>query len=185
MNTELSSPLLKSFHAVASLKSFGQAAEQLGVTQPALSLRIQRLEAELGQRLFIRNNKKVVLTELGEALLHYHNTRKQLDEEFLATHVHQENELVGVIKIGAFSTYSRSQLIPKLDPFLKKHPRVRVDIQSKEIDELLPMLKSGQVDYIYSLDKIDLPTVKQVPTFKEKNVLIESKKTLTSQRYIY
>ena len=69
---------LRAFLAVAKTRSFSQAAEQLHITQPAVSKRVAALEAELKTRLFDRVGKKVSLTETGNALLPraQHNPRR-------------------------------------------------------------------------------------------------------------
>ena len=69
---------LKYFLAVAELSHFGHAAERCCVSQPTLSGQIKKLEAELGVKLFERTNRRVMLTEMGEQIVH--SARKIMNE---------------------------------------------------------------------------------------------------------
>ena len=179
MNKNLSSLLLDSFSTVVQDRSFKTASQRLGISQPALSLRIQKLEAALGQSLLIRNSKNIQLTELGEALLHHQQVRHQLDQEFLSEFIDNQNELTGTLRIGSFTSFTRSLLIPQLSLFKKRHPGTRVNIVSEEIDQLPFLLKKNAVDYIFNSTPLDSPSHEQINVFQEKYVLIQSRDNTT------
>src|SRR5262249_15339373 len=93
---------LAAFCAVVDRKSFSQAAEQLGVTQPAVSLQVRSLERRLGQQLLDRSGRRVEPTEAGRRL--YRNAQRMLavEEQLLAeVDVESEGVLTGTLEIGA------------------------------------------------------------------------------------
>src|SRR5438132_10714976 len=92
---------LAAFCAVVERKSFSHAAEQLGVTQPAVSLQIRSLEKRLGVQLFDRSGRRVEPTEAGSRL--YRNAQRLLamEEQLLADLGSEaEGDLVGRLEIG-------------------------------------------------------------------------------------
>ena len=105
---------LAAFVAVVDKKSFSQAAERLGVTQPAISLQIRSLEDRLGRRLLDRSGRRVEPTEAGLVL--YKRAQRMLQiEEQLEEELAQEEtgELHGTLAIGA-STGPGGRLVPLL-----------------------------------------------------------------------
>jgi DNA-binding transcriptional LysR family regulator len=120
---------LASFCAVVEQQSFSQAAEQLGVTQPAVSLQIRSLEKRLGQRLLDRSGRRVEPTEAGLRL--YRNAQRMLAfEQQLLEEVADAGggELAGTLEIGA-STGPGGSVVPLLlCEFQRAHPSVRVSL---------------------------------------------------------
>src|SRR5499426_3484466 len=92
---------LAAFCAVVERKSFSQAAERLGVTQPAVSLQVRSLEERLGHKLLDRSGRRVEPTEAGLAL--YRNAQRLLaaEEQLLADLDDGDGELTGRLAIGA------------------------------------------------------------------------------------
>src|SRR5215204_5464509 len=100
---------LDAFHAVAETGGFSRAAKRLGVTQPALSQRIQQLETELKRRLFVRSPSGVTVTEAGARLLRYCEVKRALESEVLDDlAVEQQGmatvDLSGTLRVAAFSS---------------------------------------------------------------------------------
>ncbi|MCL4782149.1 MAG: LysR family transcriptional regulator, partial [Bryobacterales bacterium] len=93
--------LLKVFLTIATEKSFSRAAERLGRTQPAVSLALQRLEDELGERLIDRSGKDLLLTDAGRIVLEYSRRfgNLQLDLENALTEL--RDNAAGRLSIGA------------------------------------------------------------------------------------
>jgi DNA-binding transcriptional LysR family regulator len=120
---------LASFCAVVEQQSFSQAAEQLGVTQPAVSLQIRSLEKRLGQRLLDRSGRRVEPTEAGLRL--YRNAQRMLAfEQQLLEEVADAGggEVAGTLEIGA-STGPGGSVVPLLlCEFQRAHPGVRVSL---------------------------------------------------------
>jgi DNA-binding transcriptional LysR family regulator len=118
---------LAAFCAVVDRRSFSQAAERLGVTQPAVSLQVRSLEARLGTQLLDRSGRRVEPTEAGERL--YRRARRilQLEEQLLDDLAGADGEtLTGTLALGA-STGPGAHLVPLLlCEFQLEHPDLRV-----------------------------------------------------------
>ena len=118
---------LAAFCAVVEKRSFSQAAERLGVTQPAVSLQVRALEERLGQRLIDRSGRRVEPTEAG--LRVYRNAQRllQLEQQLIEDVADDEEaELGGSLAIGA-STGPGAHLVPLLlCEFQRRHPHVRI-----------------------------------------------------------
>jgi DNA-binding transcriptional LysR family regulator len=118
---------LAAFCAVVEKRSFSQAAERLGVTQPAVSLQVRALEERLGQRLIDRSGRRVEPTEAG--LRVYRNAQRllQLEQQLIEDVADgEETELGGSLAIGA-STGPGAHLVPLLlCEFQRRHPHVRI-----------------------------------------------------------
>src|SRR5688572_24108957 len=100
---------LDAFLAVAETGGFSKAAKRLGVTQPALSQRIQQLEGELRRRLFVRSPTGVTVTDAGARLLRYCEAKRALESEVLDDLAVDQNvgasaELSGTVRIASFSS---------------------------------------------------------------------------------
>jgi len=172
----LSSAQLDAFYEVSRCKSFSKAATLLHVTQSALSQRIAHLEQELGATLFIRAPSGLCLTLLGEELQHYCKSRSMLEDECVSRIKNaQSGTMVGVIRIGAYSTVLRSIVLPSLSPFLIAHEDVRLEASSKETRDLPQALRSGEVDFIFLDHRLESEKVETVFLGDEEYVLIESK----------
>src|SRR3954464_14979347 len=92
---------LQVFLTVATEKSFSRAAEKLGRTQPAVSLALQRLEAELGERLLDRSAKDVMLTDAGRTVLEYARRFQNLEAELQNSVAELRDHSAGKLVIGA------------------------------------------------------------------------------------
>jgi DNA-binding transcriptional LysR family regulator len=118
---------LAAFCAVVELKSFSQAAERLGVTQPAVSLQIRSLEQRLGRQLLDRSGRRVEPTEAGRRL--YASAQRLLAaEEHLLEDLDADDEgaVTGTLELGA-STGPGGTVVPLLlCDFQEQHPNVRV-----------------------------------------------------------
>src|ERR1700751_5174356 len=118
---------LVAFCAVVERRSFSQAADQLGVTQPAVSLQIRSLEQRVGQRLLDRSGRRVEPTEAGLRLYRGAQRLLSLEQELLAgLDEEAEGELKGRLEIGA-STGPGGRALPViLGDFQQSPPLVRV-----------------------------------------------------------
>src|ERR671935_2168050 len=92
---------LAAFCAVVERKSFSRAAEQLGLSQPAVSLQIAALEKRVGRRLLDRSGRRVEPTEAGTLLYRRAQRMLQLEEQLLDEVAGEEGELTGTLEIGA------------------------------------------------------------------------------------
>lgn len=118
---------LAAFCAVVDRKSFSQAAERLGVTQPAVSLQVRALEERLGRQLLDRSGRRVEPTEAGQRLYRRAQRMLQLEQQLLEeVAVGDDGALTGTLSLGA-STGPGAHLVPLLlCEFQREHPDLRV-----------------------------------------------------------
>jgi DNA-binding transcriptional LysR family regulator len=171
----ISSLHLDAFFAVAQTRNFSKAAEKLHVTQSALSQRILNLESELEATLFIRDRSGVQLTEPGEELLRYCQSRSALEQEFLSTLKSKTGLLGGEVRIGGFSSIMRSVILPALAPLLRENPDIRLNLLTRELRELPDMMKRGEIDFMVLDQKLDKEGLKAIELGFEENVLVQAK----------
>ena len=137
---------LRYFCAVADNGSFSRAAEKCHVSQPSLSQQVQKLESELGGRLFDRLGRSVRLTDLGEAFLPrarsvLHELSSAKDE--LTERLQSE---AGPVVVGAIPTVAPYWLAQRLASFSRKFPKVQLTIAEEITPVLLQRLRAGSVD---------------------------------------
>jgi len=117
---------LHAFCEVVERKSFSQAAERLGVTQPAVSLQVRALEERLGQTLLDRSGRRVEPTEAGLRLYRSAQRMLALEEQLYEEVAADGNDLQGALEIGA-STGPGAHLVPLLlCEFQREHPGLHV-----------------------------------------------------------
>src|SRR6185503_611371 len=117
---------LAAFCAVVEKSSFSQAAEKLGVTQPAVSLQVRALEERLGQTLLDRSGRRVEPTEAGLRLYRSAQRMLALEEQLYDEVAAESGELQGTLAIGA-STGPGAHLVPLLlCEFQRDHPELHV-----------------------------------------------------------
>jgi DNA-binding transcriptional LysR family regulator len=137
---------LASFCAVVDLQSFSLAAEQLGVTQPAVSLQIRSLEKRLGRRLLDRSGRRVEPTEAGQRL--YRSAQRMLAlEEQLVEEVADasEGELAGTLQIGA-STGPGGSVVPLLlCEFQRANPSVRISLTVSDTQTIVDQVAGREL----------------------------------------
>ncbi|CAN5714858.1 LysR substrate-binding domain-containing protein [soil metagenome] len=137
---------LRHFAAVAEELHFGKAAEKLGMTQPPLSQSIQRLESELGIRLFERTHRSVELTPVGSQLLPY--VREILAGTQRLPRLAQQlfRGDVGELRLAFVSTADYGVLPQLLQRFSSRFPSVRIDLLEATSDLQIDALISEQID---------------------------------------
>ena len=132
--------------AVARERSFGRAAAKCFVSQPALSVAIQKLEEELGAPLFERGKSEVTITPVGERIVE--QAQKVLEETARIREIAQagRNQLVGLLKLGVIYTVG-PYLLPDLIPALHaRAPQMPLDIEENLTENLETALRTGQID---------------------------------------
>ena len=135
---------LRHFLKVAELANFTRAAEEIGLSQPALSRSIARLEAEFGQPMLERQTRSVSLTDAGRLLL---GRAKQIVTMVDDTLVEiTDDGQTGRIRVGAIPTIAPYYLPPLLKSFGKAYPRATVIINEEPTEQLLKSLTDGDLD---------------------------------------
>src|SRR5881628_4007181 len=138
---------LAAFCAVVERRSFSQAAERLGVTQPAVSLQVRSLEQRLGQRLLDRSGRRVEPTEAGMRLYHGAQRLLQLEEQLVAD-VSGEGDgaIAGTLELGA-STGPGGTVVPLLlCEFQEQHPEVRVRLTVSDTQTVVDRVAERELE---------------------------------------
>jgi len=132
--------------AVAHERSFGRAAQRCFVSQAALSVAIQKIEEELGTRLFERGKSEITVTPVGARIVE--QAQRVLEESARIREIAQagRNPLVGALKLGVIFTIA-PYLLPDLIPALHEiAPQMPLDIEENLTEQLEVSLKSGLID---------------------------------------
>jgi len=141
------------FWAVAREGQLTRAAQHLRLSQSALSTQIRQLEARIGQPLFHRQGRQLVLTEAGRIALDYAETIVGAGHELVATLKSGRAAARQVLRIGAVATMSRNFQRGFLAPMLEREG-VSLVIQSASLDELLARLRTHQLDLVLATRRV-------------------------------
>jgi LysR family hydrogen peroxide-inducible transcriptional activator len=132
--------------AVAEYKNFTLAAEKCFVTQPTLSMQIQKIEEELNILIFDRSKKPIQLTDIGQKIV---TQAKNIVNEAgrIKDIVEQQKGFVGgEFRLGIIPTIMPTLLPMFLSNFTKKYPKIRLIIEELNTDEIILRLKNGHLD---------------------------------------
>lgn len=174
MTMKINAAQLDAFLHVAQTLSFTRAAENLHVTQSALSQRIRNLEEDLETTLFIRDRVSVKLTELGFQLLRYCQIQECAESDLLAALKGSKQSLGGKIRIAGFSSVNRSLVIPALQSLMINHVGLSISLMTREMRDLDDLLKRSAVDYILTSRLATSPDIECLLLGHEENVLVGS-----------
>ena len=137
---------LKVFRVVAAHLNFSRAAEELLLTQPAVTQQIKALENEYGVSLFDRTGGHIALTPSGKALLPYAMRLKEISDEASVAVANASGALGGELAVGASQTIGQYLLPALVATFLREHPRVTVSARSGNTDAILNALAQHAID---------------------------------------
>lgn len=163
----------KIFYYVAKFNSITLAAEELFITQPAVSQAIKQLESLIGGNLFFRTSKGVRLTPEGEILYSFVSR----GYEYIALGESKFKELLeleaGEIRIGASDMTLQFYLLPYLEQFHRLYPKVKVKVTNVPTPETLEYLHTGKIDFgIVSEPVVEYKGINVVPVCSIKDVFI-------------
>jgi len=138
---------LKVFHTVAKRLNFTKAADELCITQPAVSKHIQEIESYFQLKLFDRNGSKIKLTEAGEILLQYTNQLFTIYNklEFDLNEINHRHS--GQLRIGASTTIAQYVLPPLLADFHKKFADIQVTLMISNTEQIEQALQNKDIDF--------------------------------------
>jgi DNA-binding transcriptional LysR family regulator len=137
---------LKAFLAVADQQSFSLAAEQLYLTQPAVSKRVAALEAQLNCKLFDRIGRKVHLTEAGQALLPQSRRILQDLKEAVRSIHDLRGHVSGRLSMGISHHIGLHRLPPILRKYSQLYPEVKLDIDFMDSEQAHQLILHGEMD---------------------------------------
>lgn len=161
--------LYRIFYIVAKNKNITKAAEELNISQPAISKSIKNLEEQLGGQLFIRTKRGVVLTNEGQEFYKY--IKQAVD--CISNAENQFTDLinleVGCIRIGINSTLTKKFLMPYLEEFHNKYPNIDIKIITNITSELLINLRNGLIDVVV-LNLVNKKSINDIEFIKCKQI---------------
>ena len=163
--------LYRVFKEVAEAGNITAAAQNLFISQSAVSQSIKQLESALQARLFARSPRGVALTSEGQMLYQYVRSALGLiatGEDKLSQ---AQQLLLGTLVIGASDTVTSWFLTPYLDEFHRQHPGIRLKIVSGRSAKVLSLLKSGAVDIAFASSPAD-SAVDSWPCFSTHSVFV-------------
>jgi LysR family transcriptional activator of nhaA len=137
------------FWQVAKVGHLTRAANQLRVSQSALSAQIRQLEGYLGRPLFDRTGRGLLLTEFGTTVLDYADGIFGLGQELMASVRGGKGQRIQQLRVGAVTTLSRNFLENLIRPLLNR-PGVRLSLESGSLEELLGRLQVHNLDVVFS-----------------------------------
>lgn len=147
--------LLRYFLTIAKEQSFTKAAEQLHITQPTLSRQIAAFEEDLGITLFIRNGKKISLTDEGILLKRRALEILNLEERTLEELKGKEEVVGGTITIGCGEFAAVETLAKICKTYKEKYPLVQIVLHTATADAVYEMMNKGLVDIALFLEPVD------------------------------
>ena len=133
------------FVAVAEERNFTRAAKRIPIAQPAISQQVRRLEAELGEALFLRDRRGTTLTPAGEALLPHARTALQAAEGGREAVAALGGLLTGRLAVGLVHPLPDRRLPRLLGAFHRAHPGIELTLLEGQTDALLAALAAGQL----------------------------------------
>lgn len=161
--TNIPTDLLRTLVAVVDLSSFTKASVLLGLTQPAVSAQIKRLQYLLGAELFDRSVPGIKLTQQGEVVVSYARRLLSINDQIVQFGASDDRPEM-VIRVGASSDYLTSLLPATLARFRERWPDVRFIARAAPYDTLMRALRSGGLDVVVGLSLNPPPDAHQVIT---------------------
>ncbi len=155
MTVHLPTQMLRSFVAVVETGTMLNAAEQVSLSQSALSLQVKRLEELVQQTLFLRDGRRLELTSAGAMLLDYARKLLQIHDE--AVQALTDGRASGPIRIGTVQDFAETLLTGVLARFAERHPDSQIFARVAGTAELKDMLARDQLDMVFGYAAADDP----------------------------
>ena len=162
--------------AVDTYRHFAKAAAQCFITQPTLSMQIQKLEQDLGSKIFDRSKQPVIPTDIGEEIIQ--QARKILHEVKMINQLISDKQgvLKGELRIGIIPTIAPYLLPMFLQSFLGKYPEIKVRVKEMTTEIIIEKLKAGNIDAGLLVTPLMDNRIIEYPLFYEELVAYVSKK---------
>src|ERR1700744_62136 len=168
--------------AVDTYRSFVLAAEKCFVTQPTLSMQVQKLEDTLGVKLFDRSKQPVSPTEIGIEPIAQARTLLAESEKIKEIISDRQKELSGELKVAIIPTVS-PYILPKiLRGFVEKYPLVKLIVWEQTTEQIISQLKNGTIDCGILSTPLHESGLKEIPVFYENFVAYVSKNSKLSKK---
>ena len=168
--------------AVDTYRSFVLAAEKCFVTQPTLSMQVQKLEDTLGVKLFDRSKQPVSPTEIGIEIIAQARILLAESEKIKEIITDRQKELAGELKVAIIPTVSPYILPKLLHGFIEKYPQVKLIIWEQTTEQIIQQIKLGTIDCGILSTPLHESTLKEIPVFYENFVAYVSKNSKLSKK---
>ena len=161
--------------AVDTYRSFVGAAEKCFVTQPTLSMQVQKLEEMLNVKIFDRSKQPVVPTEIGSQLIAQARVILQESQKIKEIINSQQQDIVGELRIGIIPTVAPYLLPQVISAMMEKYPDLKLLIWEYTTDDIIHHLKTGVLDCGIMATPFGDPATEELPLYYESFVTYISK----------
>lgn len=147
--------------AVAEHQNFTKAAQKVFVTQPTLSMQIQKLEEELEVQIFDRSKKPIELTEVGKKIVFQARNIVNESDRIQDIVDQQKGFIGGEFRLGIIPTIMPTLLPMFLTNFIKKYPKVKLKIEELHTEAIIEKLQDGHLDAAIAATPLEHETIKE------------------------
>lgn len=171
--------------ALDTHRHFVAASERCFVTQPTLSMQIQKLEEELGVKIFDRTKQPVIPTEIGEGIIAQARLVLREAQKVKQMIVDQKDALAGELRIGIIPTLAPYLLPPLYQYMRQKYPQLNMVIKETITEEVIQELKSNRLDCGIIVTPLKDSAIKEnVLFYEELFVYVSKKNSLVDKKYV-
>ncbi|MCE2958291.1 MAG: LysR substrate-binding domain-containing protein [Bacteroidota bacterium] len=171
--------------ALDTHRHFVAASERCFVTQPTLSMQIQKLEEELGVKIFDRTKQPVIPTEIGEGIIAQARLVLREAQKVKQMIVDQKDALAGELRIGIIPTLAPYLLPPLYQYMRQKYPQLNLVIKETITEEVIQELKSNRLDCGIIVTPLKDSAIKEnVLFYEELFVYVSKKNSLVEKKYV-
>ena len=168
--------------AVDTYRSFVAAAEKCFVTQPTLSMQVQKLEDTLGVKIFDRSKQPVTPTEIGSDIIAQARVLLAENQKIKEIITDRQKELAGELKIGIIPTLA-PYILPKIiNHFIAKFPQVKLIISEQTTEHIVHDIKAGLIDCGIMSTPLHEASLTETPLFYENFVAYVSKNSSLAKK---
>lgn len=168
--------------AVAEHKNFTLAAEKCFVTQPTLSMQIQKIEEELNILIFDRSKKPIQLTAIGQKIVEQAKNIVNEAGKIKDIVEYQKGFIGGEFRIGIIPTIMPTLLPMFLNNFIKKYPKIKLIIEELNTNEIITRLKNGHLDAAIAATPLEDEKIKEIVLYYEPFVAYVPENNSISQK---
>ena len=171
--------------ALDTHRHFVAASERCFVTQPTLSMQIQKLEEELGVKIFDRTKQPVIPTEIGKGIIAQARLVLREAQKVKQMIVDQKDALAGELRIGIIPTLAPYLLPPLYQYMRQKYPQLNLVIKETITEEVIQELKSNRLDCGIIVTPLKDSAIKEnVLFYEELFVYVSKKNSLVDKKYV-
>ncbi|WP_191014929.1 LysR family transcriptional regulator [Treponema zioleckii] len=174
--------MMKNFLKVAEKENITQSSKELNVAQPHLTRQIQNLEEELGVKLFVREKKRLHITDEGRFLKQQVEQILKLVEKTERQIREMSTEISGTLFIGVIESVSANYLPEWINKFKKNHSAVKYNIWSANSNDVTERLEKGLVDIAIVREPVDSEKFSSIHLLDENWAAFFSKNHIFSQK---